>query len=407
MVDINLYDDEMEDNDKDEGPTEEQEDQSFDNIDDGGGLDLGEDLGGSDLESGEDFEGGFGGEDLSAESLDDALGFDEDLPGDDLDDESLMGEDLSDLDEGEAGFDDDDYVLGGGQRRKVSPLLWLFMLIVVVAAAIYIFRPELFSLPGSLTKKSVTKTSGKATQPRGERAGSQSRPTQAGQPGVAVTDSAAASGAQPGSISSAPVSLCLLASTKIFNDLTAQGQFAMLMVDKDRFTVEYASNSKGVSETFGQRLKNLAGADSYIASPEDMHTINGQPVYFGVISGKIPSEKPGRATGSSFATESAFINAIKTKIQQQGLKEIGQKKRSSQPLGMQQQVNYEWILEGDRTKVLSFLQSLNTLQGNWEPVKIRISPAVLNDFKAQKAKLVLDLMATIGKTQTPASKPVM
>jgi len=255
----------------------------------------------------------------------------------------------------------------------------------------------------------MTRTPGQKTQSRGGQVKPRGSvvPGETKQPGALASDSTKAVAAQAGTAAPGPAAKCITASAKILNDLTSQGQFAMLMVDRDRFTVEYASSNKGASETFGQRLKTLTGAKSYISSPEDMHTIDGQPVYFGVISGKFESDESERAGGHPFASENVFINSMKTKIQQQGLSETGQKKQSSQSQGLQQQVNYEWILEGEKTKVTAFLQSLNTLPGKWEPVKIRVSPVELNDFQARKVKLVLDLMATIGKTQTSASKPAM
>lgn len=407
MVDINLFDDELEEE------NEKQEDPSFDNTEDLGGLDLGDDLSGESLETGDDLGAGLGDDELSGESLDDALGFDDDLSGgDDLETEAMLEDDLGDLDEGEAGLEDDDYDFGGGQRKKVSPVLWLLMVIVVGLAVIYLFRPELLPIPGGSTEKPgrrVTQTAPGAKKPGAAQKKPQgASAVQGTQPGgTAGSDSGRVAATQIGAGAKGSVPVSIASSVKILNNLADEGRFAMLMADQDRFTVEYASPSQGVADTFGARLKQLTGAESYTASPEDRHTVNGQTIYFGVISGMFDSAKKGGATGNPFASENAFVNAVKSRIQQQGLKETGQKKRSSQSRGDLQQVNYEWILEGDRAKVAAFLQSLAGLPGMYEPVKILISPASLNDFQAQKAKLVLDLRATIGKTQASASKPAM
>jgi len=403
MVDINLFDDEPEEQEN------EQENQSFDDLGDSGDLDLGDDISEDSLEGEDDFGGGFGDDNLDGESLDDALGFDDELPADDdLDSETLMADDLSDLDEGDADLEED-YDFGGGSRQRVSPLLWVIMLLVVAFVAIYFFKPELLSFSKSKRRKpvKVTQTAGKQVKKQvssdSQTASASTAAKQQAPVGTAASDSGAVSTARPQMQGTNPGSVRIAASVQIFNEFAMKNQFAMLVVDKDRVTAEYASATKGMSDTFGKQLQTLSKAESYTASPEDMHTVNGQSVYFGVISCKLnPGKVQTGMTGTPFANEDAFINAVKSKLQLQGLPQTGQKKRTGS-----KNVFFEWTVEGDKAKVMAFLQSLTTLPGAWEPVKILISPSELNDFQAKRVKLVLDLAATIGNTTAPLSSTAM
>lgn len=195
-------------------------------------------------------------------------------------------------------------------------------------------------------------------------------------------------------------------SIDLFNDLSGKGQFNMMMIDNDRFAVEYAANVKGTAETFAQHIKTLVNATAVVASPEDAHSVNGKTIYFGVISGKLnPVTMQRKYSGSAFGNDDQFINAVNAQIQQHGLEESGFLKRSSRQEGGQTKSNYEFVVEGERNSAISFLKSLNALQGRWEPVKIRLSPANINDFSARQVKLVLDLAAYTESATISSAQP--
>jgi hypothetical protein len=403
MVDINLFDDEPEDE------KQESNDQSFDNLDSGEDLDLGDDLTG-DLES--DFNASGGEGDLGGmlddeesgggeDSIDEALGFDEDLSEEqELEPDDLMEEEFTELDD-DAELDSDDYDYGGGGHKQVTPLIWVIVFLAVVVIAFVFYRDPIMALFTSKTKLAtktrITQTAPPKTQvtPRGQTAGSMGSAAQA--------DTSAQSTAAAVQGAATPL---LNVSTGLFDELSGKGQFNMLMVDNDRFAVEYVANVRGSAESFAQRVKTLVNATAVVASPEDAHSINGKTVYFGVISGKLdPNVMKRKYSGAAFSDETRFINGIRSQIQEYGLKESGYLKRSSRQEGSQTKNNYEFVIEGERIKVITFLKSLNSLQGAWEPVKIRLSPVNLNDFTAQQVKLVLDLAALTGPASLSSAQP--
>jgi hypothetical protein len=403
MVDINLFDDEPEDE------KQENDDQSFDNMDSGEDLDLGDDLT-DDLESdfnateGDDDLGGFqddeetgGGED----SIDEALGFDEEFSKEqDLEPDDLMEEEFTELDD-EAELDSDDYDYGGGGHKQITPIIWVIVFLAVLVIAFVFYRDPIIALFSSKTNLTNRTKMTQTTPPKTQiTPGSQT----AGSSGAAVpADTSARSSAA--AMQSVAVPL-LNVSVRLFDELSGKGQFNMMMVDNDRFAVEYVTDVKGSSESFAQRVKTLVNATALIASPEDAHSVNGKMVYFGVISGKLdPDMMKRKYSGPVFSDETRFINAIKSQIQQFGLKESGYLKRSSKQEGSQTKSNYEFIIEGDRIKTITFLKSLNSVQGAWEPVKIRLSPVNLNDFSAQQVKLVLDLAAFTGSASLSSTQP--
>jgi hypothetical protein len=392
MVDINLFDDEPEEKKQQNG------DQSFDNLDGGEDLDLGSDLT-DDLEA--DFNASTGEDELGGgeDSIDEALGFDEEFTEDQgLEPDDLMDEEFTELDD-EAGLDTDDYDYGGGGHKQVTPLLWIIVFLAIIVIAFVFYRDPIVAL---FTSKANLAKKIKTTQTT-ELQGQKTPQSQTGPGGpAALPDSFAQSTAAMQS----GASLLLRVSAGLFEDLSSKGQFNMMMVDNDRFAVEYVANVKGTAESFSQHIKTLVNATSVVASPEDAHSVNGKTVYFGVISGKLdPAVMKRKYSGSAFSSEDGFINAVKSQIQQYGLKESGYKKRSARQEGSQTKNNYEFIVEGERVKAIAFLKSLNTLQGAWEPVKIRLSPLNLNDFSAMQVKLVLDLAAITGSAQVSSAQP--
>jgi hypothetical protein len=403
MVDINLFDDEPEDE------KQENDDQSFDNLDTGEDLDLGDDLT-DDLESdfntsgGDDDLGGFqddeeagGGED----SIDEALGFDEEFSKEqELEPDDLMEEEFTELDD-EAELDSDDYDYGGGGHKQVTPLIWVIVFLAVVVIAFVFYRDPIMALFTSKTKLATKTKITQTTPPKTQiTPGSQ---TTSGSGSAVPADTSARSSAAAMQGVAAPL---LNVSVRLFDELSSKGQFNMMMVDNDRFAVEYVADVRGSSASFAQRVKTLVNATAVVASPEDAHSVNGKMVYFGVISGKLdPDMMKRKYSGPVFSDETRFINAIKSQIQQYGLKESGYLKRSSRQEGSQTKSNYEFVIEGDRIKAITFIKSLNSVQGAWEPVKIRLSPVNLNDFSAQQVKLVLDLAAFTGSASLSSAQP--
>ncbi|MBN1781816.1 hypothetical protein JW948_11865 [bacterium] len=409
MVDINLFDD------SDEEQQQGAEDPSFEELPDSGGMDIGDDLGGGlepdDLgqDLGVDMDSDLGGESLDADSLDEAFGFDEDTSAaDDLESDTLMGEeDLTDLDEMDAGMDDEDYDFGGGGQTRVSPAIFIIAIIALVVIAWFI-KPDLFSSVTSKIGKSKTTTKTMTRKPAG--AGVQKPAAQAGQKPSAQATAAGDSGKVPVTVpgSAVPVATNRLigSSSRVLNDLGGQGQFGMMIIEKDRFMIEYAAANAGNADAFGKRLQTILGAASFNASPEDMHSANGKTVYLGVISGKFAAAAGSSISGSPFRTENDFSNSMKTRIKQQGLQDRGLKKRAAQSQGTVQKVNYEMMLEGDKDKALLFLQQLGQFGGGWEPSKIRISPVDMDDYYAKRVKIVMDLSVLIGQS-APAAGTAM
>ncbi len=404
MVDINLFDDE---------PEEEQgqDDQSFDNIDDDSGElslndDLGDDLGNAfeedlspDLGGGleEDSPGGSFDDGLgSDESIDDALGFDDDFTeSDNLDEGAMMEEDLSGLDDDMGIMDEEDYDFGSGGAQKNMKWVWAALIIVGLAIVVILYKDMIFSMINGSPEPApkTTRVTRAAKVPAGTRpAGG------AAQPAASAVDS---TGTPAGTTAGLPAvktqNQLTGVSIKLFNELSSKDQFNMMIVDKDRFAVEYASTISGAAGTFADRIKTLTEAAAVVSSPEDAHTVNGTTYYFGVISGKFnPSGMASALKGAGFQNDDAFVNTVKSRIQQQGLGLTSQKKRSSQTNGGQNQSNFEFVVEGEKAKAVSFLRSLGAMGGAWEPLKIRISPTDLNDFSADRVKLVLDVRALVG-----------
>jgi hypothetical protein len=402
MVDINLFEDS-----ENEQPA--KGDESFDELDNTGGLNLdenfGESLGVDDLNHDRDRDSGLktGLKKPGEESLDDALGFNEDISqNQESGGDSLMDDDIPDLEEDEVSNDDGDYDFGSSKGKRISPVFLLIIGLLAAFVFIMFLKPNLIPLsifqsrkPAATSAKTGVKSSKNRVQP-----GTKGAQKSGVQPGAASDTGAVKSSPVQSGISNNSVTMVDM-SIKILADLSTQGQFGAVILEKDRFTAEYAAGTPGSSDAFGKRLQKLTGVAAVSTSPEDRLTANSKTVYLGVISGRF-NQKNMPINGKAFLNEDEFQKIIKSKIQEQGLYLDSFKKRSSLSVSSQQQLNYEIVTEGEKEKTTAFLNQLKALSGGWQLQKLRIAPSDLDDYTAKKVKTVLDITILSQQQTKPA-----
>ncbi len=312
--------------------------------------------------------------------------------GDDLsDDPELNANSLLDGDETLPDFEneggdalDEDYAFDGPAGKKSPP--WL--LIGVGAFAVIAFLFIQFVLPMLNKPKPV-----KMPQPRPPV----TRPVASDS-----TQTTAKPGTQtPGSIQT-PVSQgvvdVLSSAGSVFENLSAQGQAGVVIINETQYLVEYVSKTPGASEAMGQKIQTLLGAQNFEVSPEEKHTTSGESHYWGVVSGTLPSLKFHKLQGTvnPYNSMTAFQDRIKSLITQNGLTLEGIEKPAGMAVQPKKQISGHMIITGEKGKIMAFIKALNQVDGNWGVSKLLLAPMSISDFSASKVKMGITFWVEIG-----------
>lgn len=322
-----------------------------------------------------------------SDSFKDELSLDDDLGSSSLGDEGLLGEEevVPELEEAESPDNEDKHKSGGSKKKKTPASYYLILAVAVIAAAVYTYM-TVKSKGGKIPKTtSSIKTSiayqSPSTMPSATRPGM----------GRTGTDSAkigfAGSGVSSGLID--------LAKT-VFGDLSKQEQFGAVLMDGDRFAVEYVSSNPAVSKEMGKRIQGLMGSTNYIYSPELRHQIDGKTTYMGVISGVI--EKKGtsgtKPSVAQFTNSNQFEDQVKGFAKQNNLSGVDVRKLyGTQATG---QIEYRLRVEGSHTQAMGWLEQMKKIQPPSKIKTLLIVPMDYSDRKANNIKVVLDLSVSVG-----------
>ena len=323
-------------------------------------------------------------------------GFDEDLPEQlPLDDEEILGDEeaVPEFEEPEEGGHYEDYEYGEGRERRGALWFWVFLGVVLVGAALYffVFQPR---RQAQVVEKTTSPEAGAAEEPVVEEEPTQETPASVPERVAAVVDS--------GTVGvSRSVSNLVQATKPVFENLSHQGQFGAILLEGDRFFVEYVSETPGVAQAMGHRIQTLLGGTGFTVSPEERHTTAGKVYYWGVISGELPekaSMEPGMISSGPkrFANPESFVEAIRGLVGQHRLAVRGTQVMSEVVEAGVRQKPVRIKIEGNKQGVLSFLESLRQFQGNYGLSKLLLVPSNYSNFKAEQVKLVLDFWVAVG-----------
>jgi acylphosphatase len=345
MVDINLFK-----NDGEEGKEEKEWD--------------------SESSEGDDFEN----------AMKDDLGFDDDLSGQDTFDEGgLLDEEepLPDFDEPE-GEDQHgkDYEFGEVKEKKSSLWLWILMGVIVVAVVLYVF----FIQPKQIAKSTKVVHPVKPPVMTSKTAPPKAEDTTA-QDQEKTVPVAAQSGTVPVAGAVSTVVAYVNASKAIFDDLATKAQFGAILLNGNQFLIEYVSETPGVAEQMGYRIKTLLGVSEYKVSPEDRHRTGGKISYWGIVSGQLSLTETGQVGPKTFASTQSFIQSIDALAKRHGLAAIVTK-----PVDAKVTIK----MEGSSSNIMQFLQSMKRLQGNYKLEKLFMNSLDYSDFQGSELKLILD-----------------
>jgi hypothetical protein len=264
--------------------------------------------------------------------------------------------------------------------KKVSPMV----LIPAILVIIFVVWVQFFmGKPGAKKKPRTVKartTAVKAAPDTSYRPGTAA--LKAGQRTPAGTAGAAAAG-------SGRVAKYAAATKAVLADLGRDGQFVALLLKGDRFFVEYGSAARGSAADMGRRIQGLMGASAYLASPEERHTVAGTAKYFGLISGSLPGAAAGGAGAEKF-TADQFVARLNALLDQSKLANRKIQKVTEFPLNGKPQTPIRLRAEGGRGECEAFLESLKTVKGNAELVKLLVVPQEMSDMQAGRLKMVVD-----------------
>lgn len=376
MVDINLFKEDEEEQQQDGQP--EPEGTGTPESDDVFGDDLGFDDSlddvDSDMDSGNNSENDFGGDDLLDEE-DTVPEFEDDEEFDEEDEDQEM-----------------DYDFGEAKEKKAPVWLWILLVIVVLGAGFYLF------IYPKMTQKIATPIprEDQATQVPDQTIPMDSSQTvaneQLGQDQGTSTPSSMQTPKQIPSrtVSSARVSNAgmVSVSTTVLGNLTRLNQFGAILITDDQFMVQYASETPGVAEAMGSRIKALLDVKEVKISPEDRNMKGNQVRYEGVISGTLPrrTETVANPVIKQYGNADQFVSDIRGLLTQFKLSIQSVQKMSDTSEGVPVQVK----AEGSQQSMMQFMERVQSIQGNLQLDKLFLSPASLLDYQAEKLKVVLD-----------------
>ncbi|HHS13231.1 MAG TPA: hypothetical protein ENN03_05620 [bacterium] len=342
-----------------------------------------------------------GDDDLLDKELGDELMFEEESSkSSSLFNEELLGEEEEAIPDFDVPDDTDkeDYEFGEVKARKTSPGVWIALGVVIIAAGLYLFvlQPK-----GSRPKEaspSVKRPASVVRRPQTmqEDAAQELTPQPASKP--QATEHVAEMVDRTSTVYRVPTSTMVNASRAAYEDLSRQRQFGAVLINGDRFHVEYVSETPNVANAMGHRIKTLMGAASFKASPEDRHQTSGRYFYWGVISGVLPTVRtagtPAAGT-ASYASEAQFKTAVQQLITkyQMASREFVKLSESREAGGRQLLIRVK--TDGSRANALAFLNGLKSFEGNHHVLKLLLAPVEYADFQGDRVKIVLDFAVQI------------
>lgn len=111
--------------------------------------------------------------------------------------------------------------------------------------------------------------------------------------------------------------------------------------------------------------------------------------YFGLISGNLPAAKAGAPTTQK-VTADQFIQQLNALLNQQALGNRKIQKVSEYTFNGKLQTPIRLRIEGNRKNAMAFLESLKSLQGNADMLKLLVVPLAITDLQANQVKMVID-----------------
>jgi hypothetical protein len=318
------------------------------------------------------------------ESFKDELNLDDDLGGPaSLGDQALLGDEevVPELEETGAPGADGNYSFGTDSKKKKTPVYTYIVLVLAIVLLMAVIYFGVFSKKGITFKpiKQVKKPSLTYQSPNLKQLDSKDNQ----KTGVPVA------GFTAGSMDVAK-SIC--------DDLTKQGQFGAVLLDGDRFYVEYVSILPGISPQIGKRMMVLLGIKEYKASPEERHVLDGKNTYWGVISG-LCQKKPPTMTKTAAAlwkSPDLFIDQVKTIAKQNNLPVIDVKKQSRTGTSNGREERFRMRVQCSRTQMISWLDQLKKIQPPYTVNTLFLVSTDYFDQKTNNVKLVLDVSINIG-----------
>lgn len=342
-----------------------------------------------------------GDEDLLDKELGHELMFEEESskPSSLFDEELLSEEEeaIPDFDVPED-TDKEDYEFGEVKARKTSPGVWIALGVVIIAAALYLFVLQPKGSQPQGTSPSVKRPTSVVKRPQSmqQDTAEQSAPESSTEP--KTTEHVTQMIDRGGTVYRVPISTLVNASRAAYEDLSRQRQFGAVLINGDRFHVEYVSETPNVANAMGHRIKTLMGAASFKASPEDRHQTSGKFFYWGVISGVLPKVRtagPPAAGAARYTTEAQFKTAAQQLLAryQMPSREFVKLSESREAGGKQLLIRIK--TDGSRTNALAFLNGLKGFEGNHHVLKLLLAPVEYADFQGDRVKIVMDFAVHI------------
>ncbi len=376
MVDINLFKEDEEEQQEGQPESEGTENHESDDVfeDDLGFDDALDDV--DDGDAGTESEEGFESDDLLEDDEDTIPEFEDD------EEEFEDDEEAQDL----------DYDFGETKEKKTPVLLWIVLAIVVLGAGFYLF------VYPKMTQKVATPIQ---REQQDLQVPEDVVPTDTthSTPAEDMTPAQDAQSEQPvqqqttpytGAVSTARISNAgmVSVSTTVMSNLTRLNQFGAILITEDQFMVQYASETPGVADAMGSRIKALLDVTDVKVSPEDRNVKGNQVRYEGVISGTLPQKSQAVANPvvKQYGNADQFVTDIRGMLGQYKLNIQSVQKMSATSSGVPVQVK----AEGSKQSMMQFMERVQSIQGNLQLEKLFLSPASLLDYQAEQLKVVLD-----------------
>ncbi len=335
-----------------------------------------------------------------SDSLKDELNLDDDLGGPSaLGDAALLGEDVvPELEEPEAKGQEEDYGYGNIKKKKTPAYQYILLVVLLVAAAAVLYF-SIFSKGGGKAKsvKTVPQKTLANQSPSQKQTEMSPGTTRRGSVRSGTVKMSADSNKFLLSAGGASSSLIDVARS-VFNELSKQKQFGALLLDGDRFAVEYVSTTPGLSQQLGKRIQQLLGFSDFKTSPEERHRMDGKVTYWGVISG-ILMKKPMTGmlpSSTKFSSPDQFVDQMKNLARQNRLTCTVDKKQLITGISDNRQTGFRLRVEGDHIQTLAWLDQLKKFQPTCNIRTLFLVPMDYFDNQANKVKLVLDLSVSFG-----------
>jgi hypothetical protein len=304
-----------------------------------------------------------------------------------LDDEDVVPE-LEDM--GSTKGDAGDSVRSDSKKKKTPALTYILLVLMLGLLAVLLYF-RVFAKkgggfqPGKQAKKpSITYQSPDLKQP-----GSKS--------GKTLPVSASRDSSRIGGFISGSAAGTMDVAKMIYSDLAKQDQFGAVLLDGDRFYVEYISNVPGSSSQIGKRIVSLLGIKDHKASPEERHLMEGKNTYWGVISGLCAKKTSiSSKTESSWKSSDLFIDQVKTLARQNSLPLMDVKKLSRAGATIGGEERFRMRIQCSRTQMMTWLDQLKKIQPSYAIQTLFLVSTDYFDPRMDNVKLVLDISINIG-----------